>query len=109
MPLVSKNIVSIETNDGDIFESNGIELPLPLGEVYEINNVIEHIGINRGLTRRVLLVVDILPNDFQECVISGGYGEYPVTNLYATNRTITYTANTEDGRVYVNGRSHWNC
>ena len=109
VPLVSKNVVSIETNDGDIFESMGIELPLPLGEVYEINNLMEHIGINRGLTRRVLLVVDILPNDFQECVVSGGYGVYPVTTLYATNRTITYTANTEDGRVYVNGRSHPAC
>jgi hypothetical protein len=109
VPLVSKNVVSIETNDGDIFESNGIELPLPLGEVYEINNVIEHIGINRGLTRRVLLVVDILPNDFQESIVSGGYGEYPVTNLYANDRTITLTAHPELGRVAVNHRSHWNC
>jgi hypothetical protein len=109
VPLVSKNIVSIETNDGDIFESKDIELPLPLGEVFEINNLIEHIGINRGLTRRILLVVDILPHDFQECVVSGGYGEYPVTNLYANDRTITYTPNMEDGRVYVNHRSHYNC
>jgi hypothetical protein len=109
VPLVSKNVVSIETNNGDIFESNGIELPLPLGEVFEINNVIEHIGINRGLTRRILLVVDILPHDFQEAIVSGGYGEYPVTNLYANDRTITLTAHPELGRVAVNHRSHWHC
>ena len=106
VPLVSKNIVAIETNADDVLEIDNIREPMPVGEVYEYDNINTHTQINRGLTRTVYLIVDVLPNDFQECIVSGGYGEYPVTNLYRTNRTITYTANTETGRVELNHHSH---
>jgi hypothetical protein len=101
VPLVSKNIVALETNADDVVEINGFQGALPVGGVYEFDNINIHTEINRGLTRTVYLIVDVLPNDFQECIVSGGYGEYPVTNLYRTNRTIAYTANTETGRVDI--------
>jgi hypothetical protein len=111
VPLISKNIVTIETNDDDVFEIYGTEMSMPVGEAYEIDNMKVHTGINRGMTRRIYLMVDVLPNDFQECIISGGYGEYPVTNLYATDRTISYVVDKELGRVFVTERSdegQWN-
>lgn len=105
VPLVSKNHVAIETNDQDVFELYGVEVPMPAGEVYEIDNMNVHTGINRGLVRRVHLLVDVLPHDFQECILSGGYGEYPVNYLYRTDRTISYLLNRELGRFNVVGRS----
>lgn len=117
VPLVPKSMVAVITNDSEVIEFNeftidtldspvATELPIELGKVYEFDNMRLHTGINRGSTRRVWLIVDILPNDFQECILSGGYGEYPVTTLYATDRTITYTAYPENGRVEVNNRTY---
>lgn len=106
VPLVSKHIVALENNADELFEVDGVRESVPVGAVYEFDNISVHTRINRGLTRTVYLIVDVLPNDFQECIVSGGYGEYPVTNLYRTDRTITYTANTETGRVDLIHNSH---
>ena len=106
VPLISKNIIAIETNEQDVFEIDGVELPMPVGEAYEVDNMSIHTGINRGLSRRIYLIVDVLPDNFQDCIISGGYGEYPVTNLYRTDRTISYIVDRETGRVKVSQRSH---
>lgn len=105
VPLVSKNHVAIVTNEQDVFELCGVEVPMPAGEVYEIDNMNVHTGINRGSEHRIHLLVDVLPNDFQECIVSGGYGEYPVTNLYRTNRTISYNLDREVGRFIAVERS----
>ena len=60
--LVHRCHIPIVTNDESTFTIMGANLSLKKGVAYEINNQLPHAAENKGLTPRVHLLVDVLPN-----------------------------------------------
>jgi hypothetical protein len=53
--------VPIETNEQVLFTIDGVDHRLEAGQGYEFDNTREHAVANRGTTRRVHLICDIMP------------------------------------------------
>jgi hypothetical protein len=64
VPAVNRCHVALETNPSVEFLIGGEAFTFPIGEVFEIANVDVHAVRNRGMTRRLHLIVDILPDDY---------------------------------------------
>jgi len=62
LTLVHRCHIPVVTNDQSNFTLLGVDFNLQKGIIYEVNNQLLHKAENNGITPRIHLLVDVLPN-----------------------------------------------